>query len=421
MNKYWIVTSQVYRKNLKSGSWLSLVLSPLILLAIVIGIGWYFSQNNQPAQVAVVTDNPVIAQALKKTNDADIHYQHLSATQAKKKLTNESITGILTIKTQPTISAKYVELANAETSADLNKMRTALSSLKTSQTASQLKLTPVQLQALITPAKMQKKTVSIEDGKQVAKSNSTSTANYAFATGLTIFIMLIITVYGQMLAQEIATEKGSRIMEILLSSVSAATQFFAKLTAILLLLVTQLAIYAVAGGLSWTWLKHQSFVKEILPSVGLSVLWSTTSLIAILFFIIGTMTFAVLAALLGSLVANQEQVNTAVMPISLLALAGYFLSLMAQAGDSMLIKVFSYVPFINVELMPVRLALQHTTLLAAGISLAIAVIFLIAFTFMVVKVYQTNVLVYSEAGVIKAMRQSFRIWQAERKNKKINS
>lgn len=66
MNKYWIVTSQVYRKNLKSGSWLSLVLSPLILLAIVIGIGWYFGQNSQPAQVAVVTDNPVIAQALKK-------------------------------------------------------------------------------------------------------------------------------------------------------------------------------------------------------------------------------------------------------------------------------------------------------------------------------------------------------------------
>ena len=86
---------------------------------------------------------------------------------------------------------------------------------------------------------------------------------------------------------------------------------------------------------------------------------------------------------------------------------------MAQAGDSMLMKVFSYIPFINVELMPVRLALQHTTLLAAGISLVIAVIFLIVFTFIVVKVYQTNVLVYSETGIIKAMRQSFRIWQAE--------
>ncbi|KRM83360.1 ABC transporter permease [Liquorilactobacillus vini] len=413
MNKYWIVTSQVYRKNLKSGSWLSLVLSPLILLAIVIGIGWYVSQSDQPAQVAVVTDNPAIAQTLKKANDADIHYQSLSAAQAKRKLKHESITGILTIKTEPDISAKYVELANAETSADLSKMRAALTSLKTSQAASRLKLTSAQLQALTTPAQVQKKTVAIENGKQVAKSNSASAANYAFATGLTIFIMLIITVYGQMLAQEIATEKGSRIMEILLSSVSATTQFFAKLTAILLLLVTQLAIYVIAGGLSWTWLKQQSFVEDILPAVDLSVFWSTTSLMAILFFIIGTMTFAVLAALLGSLVANQEQVNTAVMPISLLALAGYFLSLMAQAGDSMLIKVFSYIPFINVELMPVRLALQHTTLLAAGISLVIAVIFLIVFTFIVVKVYQTNVLVYSEAGIIKAIRQSFRIWQAE--------
>lgn len=415
MNKFWIVTNQIYRKNLKSGSWLSLVLLPLILLALVIGIVWYTNQHNEPAQVAVVTDNPAIAQVLKKANDADIHYQYLTAGQAEKKLKNEKITGVLTIKTQPTISAKYVELANAETNVDLSKLRSTLTGLKVNQTAAQLKLTSAQLQALTTPAQVQKKTVSFEKGKQVAKSNATSVINYTFATALTIFIMLIVTIYGQMLAQEIATEKGSRIMEILLSSVSATTQFFAKLTAILLLLITQLAIYVIAGALSWGWLKQQAFVKNFLPSIDFSVLWSATSVISVLFFIIGTMTFAVLAALLGSVVANQEQVNTAVMPISLLAMAGYLLSFMAQTGDSTLIKVFSYIPFINIELMPVRLALQHTTLVAACVSLAIAIVFLLGFTFLTVNVYRTNVLVYSEAGILKAIRQSFRIWQAERK------
>ncbi|MFT8393545.1 MAG: ABC transporter permease [Liquorilactobacillus ghanensis] len=415
MNKFWIVTNQIYRKNLKSGSWLSLVLLPLILLALVIGIVWYTNQHNEPAQVAVVTDNPAIAQVLKKANDADVHYQYLTAGQAEKKLKNEKITGVLTIKTQPTISAKYVELANAETNVDLNKLRSTLTGLKVNQTAAQLKLTSAQLQALTTPAQVQKKTVSFEKGKQVAKSNATSVINYTFATALTIFIMLIVTIYGQMLAQEIATEKGSRIMEILLSSVSATTQFFAKLTAILLLLITQLAIYVIAGALSWSWLKQQAFVKNFLPSIDFSVLWSATSVISVLFFIIGTMTFAVLAALLGSVVANQEQVNTAVMPISLLAMAGYLLSFMAQTGDSTLIKVFSYIPFINIELMPVRLALQHTTLAAACVSLAIAIVFLLGFTFLTVNVYRTNVLVYSEAGILKAIRQSFCIWQAERK------
>ncbi|MFT9450655.1 ABC transporter permease [Liquorilactobacillus ghanensis] len=415
MNKFWIVTNQIYRKNLKSGSWLSLVLLPLILLALVIGIVWYTNQHNEPAQVAVVTDNPAIAQVLKKANDADVHYQYSTAGQAEKKLKNEKITGVLTIKTQPTISAKYVELANAETNVDLSKLRSTLTGLKVNQTAAQLKLTSAQLQALTTPAQVQKKTVSFEKGKQVAKSNATSVINYTFATALTIFIMLIVTIYGQMLAQEIATEKGSRIMEILLSSVSATTQFFAKLTAILLLLITQLAIYVITGAFSWSWLKQQAFVKNFLPSIDFSVLWSATSVISVLFFIIGTMTFAVLAALLGSVVANQEQVNTAVMPISLLAMAGYLLSFMAQTGDSTLIKVFSYIPFINIELMPVRLALQHTTLAAACVSLAIAIVFLLGFTFLTVNVYRTNVLVYSEAGILKAIRQSFRIWQAERK------
>lgn len=39
MHKFWIVTKQVYKKNLKSGSWLFLVVSPLFFAAIILGVG----------------------------------------------------------------------------------------------------------------------------------------------------------------------------------------------------------------------------------------------------------------------------------------------------------------------------------------------------------------------------------------------
>jgi ABC-2 type transport system permease protein len=121
--------------------------------------------------------------------------------------------------------------------------------------------------------------------------------------------------------------------------------------------------------------------------------------------------------LTGSLVSNQEQVQTAVMPISMLGLAGYFLALVAQSGNSPLLQVASYVPFLNITVMPVQLALDHVGFGAAWLSLGVAVVFLIVFTWVVVGVYRSNVLVYSDANFMKRLRTSFSIWQAERRTK----
>ncbi|WP_125702778.1 ABC transporter permease [Lacticaseibacillus daqingensis] len=416
MTKFWIVMQQVYKKNVKSGSWLFLVLSPLLFLGIAVAVGWFVSQTAAPAKVAVITDQPAVVRALNKAADGDVTYTAAAKTTANRRLTAEKIDGILTVTTAPTLSATYVERANAETGVDTSTLTAVLSQLKLQQTAAALNLSAAQVQALVTPAQVKKRTVAIEAGKQVAKNDTTALVNRGFASVLTVFIMVISIVYGSMLAQEIATEKGSRIMEILLSSVSATTQFFGKLAGILALLATQLVVYAVAGVVAWTWASRQAFVKQLLASVDLSVLWSMTSLLAILFFIIGTLTFAVLAAVCGSLVANQEQVNAAVMPISLLGMAGYMLAFMAQTGDAALIRVASYVPFLSIELMPVRLALGHATMGAAWLSLAVSVVFLAGFTWLAVNIYRTNVLVYSDAGMLRGMRKAFTIWRAERRN-----
>ncbi|MFD1484077.1 ABC transporter permease [Lacticaseibacillus baoqingensis] len=415
MPKFWVVFSQVYKKNLHSGSWLFLVLSPLVFAALAGLMGYFIAQNVQPAQVAVVSSTPALRQAIVKTSDDQVHFRgYASAAKANTALNHETLDGILTVTTTPAIGAHYVERSNADQSVDTTTLTATLSRLKLQQTAAQLHLTAGQLAALLSPAKVTTKTVAIENGKQVAKNDTAAAVNRGFAMVLTVFIMIITMVYGSILAQEIATEKGSRIMEILLSSVSATTQFFGKLAGILALLVTQIVVYVVAGGLAWFFLRERDFVKGLLAQVDLSVLASPITLIAVLFFVIGVMTYAVLAALTGSLVSNQEQVQTAVMPISMLGLAGYFLAMIAQSGDSLLVQVASYVPFLNITVMPVQLALDHVGYGAAWTSLVIAGVFLIGFTWVVVGVYRSNVLVYSDAGFIKRLRTSLSIWQAER-------
>jgi len=50
-------------------------------------------------------------------------------------------------------------------------------------------------------------------------------------------------------------------------------------------------------------------------------------LFSIAFFFVGTLTYTVLAALTGSLVANQEQIGQATTPIVMLGMVGYFFAI----------------------------------------------------------------------------------------------
>lgn len=180
------------------------------------------------------------------------------------------------------------------------------------------------------------------------------------------------------------------------------------------MLLTQLAIYLVAGLIGWQFLKNQSMVAGVLKQFDFSILFSgTTGMIAI-FFVIGTLTFSVLAALTGSLVSNQEQVQQAAMPISMLGLVGYFITIAAQSGDSMLAQIASYVSFLNVFVMPTQMSLGRASMGEAWISIAISIAFLALFTMFTVKVYRNNVLVYSGSGLWQSMKTSFSIWKSER-------
>ncbi|KRK12959.1 ABC transporter permease [Lacticaseibacillus zeae] len=414
MHKFWVVMSQVYKKNAKSGSWIFLVLSPLLFLAIGFGIAFYIAKTQAPAQVAVVSDVSAVSQALSKQNNDDLHFKvYSSSKKADAALNDEKVDGILTVNAKDQFRSRYVSRDNGQ-EVDKTTLVTALSGLKLSSTAASMHLTAAQVSALTQPPMVSTKTVAIENGKQVTKSNSTQLMNHGVAVVAMILILMVTMVYGSILAQEIATEKGSRIMEILLSSVSATTQFFGKLAGIFALLLTQLAIYVVAGVISWQFVKNQSFVSGVLKQFDFSILVSGTTAMIVVFFIIGTLTYSVLAALTGSLVSNQEQVQQAAMPISMLGLIGYFITIAAQSSDSALAQITSYVPFLNVFVMPTQMSLGRASMGEAWISVAISLVFLVLFTMFTVKVYRNNVLVYSGSGLWQSMKTSFSIWKSER-------
>lgn len=186
----------------------------------------------------------------------------------------------------------YESRDNGQT-VDTSTLETALSGLKQSSTAASMHLTPAQVTALTQPPVVTRKTVAIEDGKQVPKRDSTQQMNHGVAVVSMVLSLMVTMVYGRSFAQEIATEKGRRIMESCLRSESATTEAAGKLAGIAALLLTQLAIYLVAGLIGWQCFKNQSMVAGVLKQFDASsLLLGTTGMIAIAF-VIGTLTLLV--------------------------------------------------------------------------------------------------------------------------------
>ncbi len=146
-------------------------------------------------------------------------------------------------------------------------------------------------------------------------------------------------------------------MEVILSSTTAQKHFYGKLTGVLLVALTQMALYGIIFGVGYNQFKDMEMVKNILDGISLDNLIGPFLWYSLLFMIFGILIFSVLAALCGSLVNKAEDTAKTILPVTYLSLGGYMLGLILGASDpnNIVIRITSYIPFLLL-IMPVRLA-----------------------------------------------------------------
>lgn len=395
MSKFNVIVRQVIRKNLKSPAYIFSLLLPVILIAAVALFAFINKQTNQTPKMAIVSDNPALRTALVAApthGDYKVDKKITTPKDAEKRLAHEKLDGYLTITTKDnTFKAVYRQRTNAN-SLDTDTLKNNFSTLKIQQTAQQLGLKPEQLQQLFAPAKYQTQNVAYRNGVVHNQKSNQQGANIAIAVAVTFLMYMFLIQYASLIAQETATEKGSHIMEILVSSVSPTTQFFGKITGMFCLIILQVIVALIAAGLGINYL-HQnvSFLK------GFSLDQIQPGMIGLLvcFFIVGIMLYTVMAAMLGALVTRQEQVGQALSPLTTLGLVAYVVSFIAMNSNSLLIRIGSFVPFLSQSLMPVRYAVGNASTLEAWLAVAVELATLIILAFIAVRVYRNHVLDYS--------------------------
>lgn len=418
MNKFWIIAKDVYKKNVKSMSFVIMILAPFLLIGIVYLAGSVASGFSDDSKIGLVSDNQQIAQQLEQAKGDSYSFKIVdSEAEAQKQLKDEKIDSYLIVDTSgEQISGKLYAERSLGTTTELT-ITQQLNQLQTYENANKLDLSAEQLASLSQAAKFSKTKVSFNDKGKMTTGQDNTGIQIALAMGITILLFVIITSYSSIIAQEIASEKGTRIMEVILSSTKAQTHFYGKLAGVIAVALTQIVIYALAFVIGYSQLKNLDFVKEILDGISLQTIFGSTMIFTLLFFVLGVLVYSVLAALCGSLVSKPEDTAKAVQPIMYIGMIGYLIGITFGASDpqNIVVKVTSYIPLISSYIMPVRLATETASVLEAVISLVILVIFGIALTIFSARLYKSNVLVYSEGGMIQSLKQSLSILKNEQK------
>ncbi|HCU42302.1 ABC transporter permease [Leuconostoc falkenbergense] len=397
-----IVIKDTLRANFKSRGYWILVLSPLIFVAVIGGVAFGVTQlqGNTTPTVAVIGQASERVPFVQSAKNLDMKISKITnEKQADKALKSEKLDGVLTLKSD---SATLTTQPKSD-QVPKDDIATILNQLLQAKKATQYGLTAAQTADFMKPVNF--KTV-VQQANQSESGANTEGANYAIAVAIGVITMIVVMWYTSMIANAIANEKSSRIMEILLAATSARIQYFGKLIGVFLLALTHMLIYLIAGFATVIFLKDNVFVKMITSN--LSGVTTGFMLYALAFILIAVALYLVLTAMVASLINDNAQVQQAIQPISFLAMIGYMFSyFMTFMPNNIAIRALSYVPFVSQSMMPVRLVTHVEGWPTALASLGISFVALILLAWFGQGIYAKNVLSYSDEPIMKQITGRF--------------
>ena len=165
--------------------------------------------------------------------------------------------------------------------------------------------------------------------------------------GLLLLYMAVL-LYGNWMLSGVTEEKSNRVVEVLLSSVKPWQLLAGKISGIGLLGIGQFAGTILVAIIA---LRVSNVVE--LPTLDVATVANL-----IVWFILGFLLFAVMYGAAGSLVSRMEDAQNVAFPMSMIAVAGFFVSIAALSDpDGPAAVVGTFIPMTAPFVVPVRAAL----------------------------------------------------------------
>ncbi|WP_434164955.1 ABC transporter permease [Bacillus thuringiensis] len=205
--------------------------------------------------------------------------------------------------------------------------------------------------------------------KQEAIKDRSASAGIAYFFIFALYMFIV--AFGSTIAMNIASEKASRVMEVMIPKVKPLTMMYAKILAVVSTALLQLVIlacgYLVPYLLGWVDLENGS----LFGLIDVTKLDAKIIGMFLIYFVTGYFLYAMMYAAAGAVVSKTEDLQGVMLPISILIIAAFFISL-KSLGDpnSTIVVISSYVPFFTPMVTFSRFVAGETGMLEIMITLA---------------------------------------------------
>lgn len=419
MNKFWIILGHTYLEKMKSKTFI--ITTALMLLLVVAAANFqtiadfFVGGEDEKDQIAVIDHSDTLFEPYKQSVEAANDSLELipydsSEDAGKAAVEEEEFAALVVMQMNEEGRPEATYYANNITdSFTQSVLEEQLQQIKVALSIEQAGFDEQAIQEIYAPVNFE--TVALD---QDAKTLEEMFQAQGIVYVMLFFMYMVVILYGQMIAQDVANEKSSRVMEILISSASPVTHMFAKIFGVALVGLTQIFLL-VGVGYTLIISRKEELVGSFLDEVGLVDIPVDLIIYAIIFFLLGYMLYATLAAMLGSLVSRSEDVGQLIMPMIILIVIAFLVAIFGlRAPESTIVTISSFIPFFTPMVMILRIGMLSLPIWEIGLSIVILIISIIILGLIGARVYKGGVLMYGRTGSLKDFTKAIRLSKKEK-------
>ncbi|MFY9826422.1 MAG: ABC transporter permease [Thermoanaerobaculia bacterium] len=259
-------------------------------------------------------------------------------------------------------------------------------------------------EAGIDPSRMEELTKRVEINPMQVPGTGTSgggVAGLIFAVILFFLLYMSILMWGQQVMNGVLEEKGTRVIEVLISAITPFELMMGKLLGICLVGMTQLAIW-LGTVLVLTAPGIVASLAFLPPGVTLPSLTIGMMLNLAFLFILGFFAYATFYAAIGASFNNlQEAQQVASIAVVFIVAPVMVLNPIINDPSSTMAVGMSLFPLFTPLIMPLRIALEMPPAWQLALAYALTLAFVIGLIWICSRIYRVGILMYGKKPTLQ--------------------
>jgi hypothetical protein len=411
MQQFFTVFKYEFKKIVLSKGYListgimAIILAGVFFLPQLISdLKLFNSDNNTP--VALIKTDYTKSETLVQTihaalPDYEVKLTDKSTEEAKQEVIDDKAKFFIEANHDLTEVTEYSKIGFSEASVrEVQSIDAIVKNLRQSDLLAEQNLAPATIAKVLNP--------DVKINLETVNKNGAASVIYTFV--LIYALYMAITFYGSHVMNSVVTEKTSRAMEVLATSVKPNALLFGKIISTSLAGLIQIAAIIIEAFIcvKISSVNNPNFpVNQIISNIPTQIL-----VYMLIFFLLGFLIYSFLYGAFASTVSKIDELGSAVMPVQIIIIFTFFVTMSAiNSGnaDTPFNVFLSYFPFTAPMMMFTRAIISNVSTLEIILSILVLIISTYFIGWLSARIYRVGILMYGEKpNFIKLMAAIFK-------------